>query len=176
MKSSVDRSARAARRRRGNNVAVVLAVTVERLVVDGLFHVRAIRVFRGVADVDCLWLLDAELLETFGNLTLTATTKRCRDDVVEVVSVAVQAVNVDGDFHIRVCRTASGVADGDFAVGSLPLVDLFGNRSSIAAFGWGWDDVVLVVGVTSQSVGVDGDFDVWIGCATRGVANLDSIR
>lgn len=90
--------------------------------------------------------------------------------------MAVQAVHVDGDFHEGVRGTTGGVTNRDAAV-----VLLFSNLGSLldgltsATAGWGWDDVVFVVRVASQSVGVDGDLHEGVRLAARGMAYGDAL-
>ena len=73
---------------------------------------------RRMANGDLLFRFDL-LLDDFSFLrrvlhrSRIAATSRCRDDVVTVIAVTVQAVEVNRDLDVRVGRALRGVADGD---------------------------------------------------------------
>jgi len=152
----------------------VLAVAVERVEGDGLFHIWTARVFRRVADINRLGLFDAEVDEALFYLFLSASAQWCRDDVVQVVAVTRQTVSIDGDFDVRVLGATCRVTDGDPAVRFVSFLYFFCDGIPSATFRRSGDDVTRVIGVAGQTIGVNGDLHVRVRVATGCVADLDS--
>ena len=128
-----------------------------------------------MTDIDCLGFIDAQLRETFLDFSNSTTTQRGWNDVVQMVAMAGESVNVDCDLDVWIRRASRRMTDGDFAVGFLSVLEFSGNRLLSASLSRSGDDVIRVISMTCQAIGVDGDLDVWIGCATCCVTNRDSL-
>jgi len=95
--------------------------------------------------------------------TCRASACGCRDDILCMSGVTIQAAQLDFNFLVGVCGNACGMA-----YGNLFIIHNHGRRR--AAAHWDWINIIRVRQVFLQVGIIDRDFLVWIcrvaGCMT----------
>lgn len=162
--------------RRRNEVVLVRAMTIETVCINRDLHVRVGLRTRGMTDADAAWRSGRGDALRVDCLWRTSA-KRPRNDVALVVPVTVEPFNVYRDLHVRVGFRARGMANADATWNSRGGSGLGTSDYPCAASAcWCRNDVVGMISVTIQSLGINRDLHIRVGGRTGGMTNGDSTR